>query len=207
MSGLIAKGMDPKEVAQRASKVLGEGGIIVYPTDTIYGLGANPFNPDTMARLYKIKGRDRGKPISIAIGDAKQIERYADVCDVCRRLMDRFLPGPLTLVLPAKDTRLRQLGTTVGIRVPSSAIALEMARAFGPLTSTSANTSGMDTPDEIGALERMFGDTVDLYIEADEPFGRTSSTVLECIGGRVRLLREGTISLKDIQGMGVKVDG
>ena len=207
MGALIARGTDPETVAKAASKVLGDGGIIVYPTETIYGLGADPFNKRAMAKLYRLKGRDKGKPVSVAIGDAKDIERYAEVCEVCRRLMDRFLPGPLTLVLPAKDKRLCGLGDSVGIRVPGNAIALGIARAFGPFTSTSANVSGSGTPDDIGALERMFGDQVDLYIEASEPFGGTPSTVVECRGAKVRVLREGAISRKDIRDLGVEIDG
>lgn len=207
MGSPIAKGGDPKGVALAASKVLGRGGIIVYPTETIYGLGANPFNPDAMTRLYKIKGRDKGKQVSIAIGDAKQIEQYAKVCEVCQRIIDMFLPGPLTLVLPTKDPRLRVIGDTIGIRVPQNALALEITRAFGPITSTSANTSGAQTPGDIRKIKRMFGDGVDLYIEADEPFAGTPSTVLECVGGKVRLLREGAISRDDLENTGVKVDG
>ena len=207
MGSLFAKGRDVREVAQAASKVLGRGGIIVYPTETIYGLGADPFNPDAMARLYKLKGRDKGKQVSIAIGDAKQIERYAEVCEVCRRLIDRFLPGPLTLVLPTKDKRLSVIGDTIGLRVPQNAQALEITRAFGPITSTSANISGAQTPGDVGEIRRMFGDGVELYIEAHEPFAGTPSTVLECIGGKIRLLRDGAISRQEIEKAGVKVDG
>ena len=207
MGEMITRGRDPKEVALIASKVLGRGGVIVYPTETIYGIGVDPFDPNALKRLYGLKGRDRAKPVSIAIGDVKDIPDYAEVSDACKRLIRMFLPGPLTLVLPVKDKRLRAIGGTIGIRIPQNRMALEIVRAFGPITSTSANPSGEPTPGDIRGIERMFGDRVDLYIEADEaPIG-SPSTVLECMGASVRVLREGAISRQEIERAGVGIHG
>ena len=186
---------EPKLINEVAS-LLKKGGVIAYPTDTLYGLGADPFNPDALNLLVSLKGREGGKAISICVAGVSEISRYGVVDSAVSRLVDEFLPGPLTLALSRRDDRLPW--ETVGIRVPDNQVTLAICKAFGPITSTSANVSGEETPGNIQEIAIIFKDQVGLYIEGDIPLQGKASTVVEYIDGRIRILREGVISSDEI---------
>ena len=153
-----------------ALSVLNKGGIVLFPTDTIYGLGVDATNADAVKRLRELKGRPAfaelrrgkaGKPISIMVSDMAMAEKYAVVTPLAKKLAEKFLPGKLTLVLEAKDTLSDEVtaGTgTVGIRIPDHPIALQMVKDFGkPITATSANVSDMPTMNSVPEILKQFG--------------------------------------------------
>jgi L-threonylcarbamoyladenylate synthase len=183
---------DLDEIVESACSVLKTGGVIVYPTDTLYGLGVDPFNPKALKMLISLKGREAEKAISICVADVSEVSLYGVVDEGVLRLIDEFLPGPLTLVLPKKDERLPW--DTIGIRIPDNHVALAIFKAFGPVTSTSANISGQEASGDIREIASIFKEDVRLYIQGELPLRGKASTVVECIDGRIRILREGVIS-------------
>ena len=186
--------MDPKDLASilhSASRILRDGGAIVYPTDTLYGLGVDPFQPDALTFLYKLKARSERAAISIGIPDIDSASLHGVVDERTGTLMNELLPGPVTFVLEKNDDRLRW--DTVGIRIPDNDISLALYKAYGPITATSANISGQKTPTDLEGVKRLFGDRIAHYIHGDIPLKGKSSTVVECIGGRIRILREGVV--------------
>jgi L-threonylcarbamoyladenylate synthase len=138
------------DIIERAVSVLQRDGLVVYPTDTTYGLGADALSEEAVLRVYEAKGRPLGHPISVAISDREMLYCIAQVSPEAEALIDRFLPGPMTLVLPAKSLlpSLLMAGTGhIGVRIPNHDIALSLIRAFdSPITATSANRSGEKDP-------------------------------------------------------------
>jgi L-threonylcarbamoyladenylate synthase len=138
------------DVIEQAVSVLRRDGLVVYPTDTVYGLGADALSEEAVLRVYEAKGRPLGHPISVAVCDREMLYCIAQVSRDAEALIDRFLPGPITLVLPAKSVLppLLLAGTgRIGVRIPDHDLALSLIRAFdSPITATSANRSGEKDP-------------------------------------------------------------
>ena len=183
--------------AEEAVAVLRRGGLLVYPTDTLYGLGADPQNPEAMRRLFAAKQRPAGLPVSIAVPDLAAAKTLAVISPRAEVLCDGWLPGPVTLLFrPAAGAPAAILSPegTVAIRVPRHPIALLLAKRFGPLTATSANLHGKPPPVEIREAQEQLGDAVDLYVDAGPcPIGR-ESTVVDLTGPEPRVIREGAVS-------------
>lgn len=177
--------------------------LVLYPTETVYGLGVDPFNREACAALFELKGREEGKPVSWLLAGTADIARYAEVSDVAERIISSFLPGPLTLVLPVRPEYLAfasPLGT-VGFRVSSDSIIERVLREYGaPLTATSANVSGMTTLATVPEILAQFGDRATLIdkIIDDGPRTGTPSTVVRILGREVEILREGAVSKEAI---------
>ncbi|MEK9176687.1 MAG: L-threonylcarbamoyladenylate synthase [Patescibacteria group bacterium] len=175
-------------------------GIILYPTDTIYGLGVDATDAEAVARLITLKGRDEKKPISIAVADIAMMEEYADVTPLARKLARAFLPGKLTLVLTAKDTLAPALtaGTgTIGIRIPKHLLVERLIREIGkPITATSANVSGREpekTPEKILAQFGGNASSITKVYDLGELPESAPSTVVDARGTESVVLREGAI--------------
>ncbi len=188
--------MDP--LIARAVALLRRGGVVGVPTDTVYGIGADPFHEGGVNRLYEIKGRDEAKAISILAADVAQVETVARLAGSARRLAERHWPGPLTLVLPRVAGAPAWLGDaerdTVGVRVPDHPIALGLLRASGPLSVTSANQSGdPPSPGSEEAVEAL-GDRIDLYLPGPSGGGE-ASTVVDVTGSKPQILREGPVPI------------
>ena len=186
----------------RMARLVQAGGVLAVPTETFYGLGANPFDGAAVARLLSIKGRPDGKPILILIGDQAQLQDLVtDVSPEAQVLMEAFWPGPLTLVFSA-STRLPSFVTagtgTVGVRHTSHAALAELLRHTGPLTGTSANRSGEPPVQTADEVERTIGAMVDAIIDSGPTQGGLPSTVLSVCDG-VRMIREGPINRAMIQ--------
>jgi L-threonylcarbamoyladenylate synthase len=186
-----------------AAEAIRDGGIIIYPTDTLYGLGADALSDEAVAKIYAIKGRDPHKPIHAIVDSLEMAERYAHLNGTARVLAKNFLPGPLTLILKKKtgiDTGIAKGIATFGIRIPDNAFCIALARAYGaPITTTSANMSGMQperTVEKI--LAQMIGADIALVVDAGEIPMSAPSTVVDCSGERPLILREGAISANDI---------
>jgi len=179
---------------QRAVDVLRSGGVIVYPTDTIYGLGCDITNKNAIERVRRIKGRDKKKPMSFVCADLTHISDYASVSNYAHRILKRCLPGAYTFILPATRQTPRILQTkqqTVGLRIPDHPVPLALVDALGqPILSTSANYSEQEVITEPWVLEDELGPQVDLIMECG-PLPVEASSVVSLIGDEVEVLREG----------------
>lgn len=178
----------------QAVEVLRNDGVIVYPTDTVYGIGCRIGSPAAIAAVYRAKGRQRRKPASFICHDLSQVSRYAVLSDDAYRLAKLLLPGPYTLVLPASPScpkPIQSAHRAVGVRIPASAVTAALVEALGePLISTSANVSGEETPVDAGAIERTFGSRVRLVLDAGRLSGQPS-TVLDLTGAEPTVIRAG----------------
>lgn len=180
--------------------ILKNGGIILYPTDTLYGLGVDALNVEALKKLKALKGRSDSKPISIVVADMAMAEEYAEVTPLARHLAEAFLPGKLTLVLSAKENLPIELtaGTgTIGIRIPNHLLCLNLARDFGrPFTATSANVSDEEPKNSATEILAQFGmraQDIDKVIDVGTlPESLPSSTV-DARGETPVVLREGAI--------------
>lgn len=181
-------------VIAKAVEVLRSDGVLVYPTDTVYGIGCRLGSPAGIAAVYRAKGRQRRKPASFICRDLQQISRYAVLSDAAYRLAKQLLPGPYTLVLPASPAcpkPIQSAHRAVGVRIPDCAVTAAIVQALGePLISTSANMSGEETPEDAAAIERAFGPSVSLVLDAGALTGQPS-TVLDCTGPEAVVLRQG----------------
>jgi L-threonylcarbamoyladenylate synthase len=187
-----------------AVRAIGEGGVIALPTDTLYGLGADPFRLDAVARVFAVKGRLAERALPLIAADIDQVaDRLGRLPDLGRRLAARFWPGPLTLLLTAPPALAPDVsgGTgTVGVRVPAHAVARALCRACGtPLTATSANISGAAPSADPGEVERTLGARIDLLVDAGATPGGPPSTIVDATGASPRLVRQGAIAWEEIQ--------
>jgi L-threonylcarbamoyladenylate synthase len=188
---------------REAAAALRRGGLVAYPTETFYGLGALAMDPVAVARLARAKGRPDGKPLPLLAGDLQAVEAVAVVDDAARRIAARLWPGPLTLVLPARpglpDAVTAGTGT-VGIRVPGGEVARALAReAGGAVVATSANPSGGPPPRRASELDPALRAGLDLVLDGGETPGGLASTVVAVEGGVVRVLRPGPIPAEAIE--------
>ena len=190
----------------RAAKIISDGGVIAFRTDTFYGLGADPFNATVVARIRELKGREENKPILLLLSDASVADRFiADRSQAFEDVARKFWPGPLTIVgvavanLPPEITA----GTgTVGVRVPADESVRELVRECGgALTATSANPSGNEPARSAEEVKEYFGDLVDLVIDGGEVTATKPSTVLDVTTSPPRVVREGAIKATDLHGM------
>jgi L-threonylcarbamoyladenylate synthase len=183
----------------QAVTVLREGRIVVYPTETFYGLAADPFSSLAMERLFAMKGREASKTVALIAHDRASALALASVVPaIARRLAARFWPGPLTLVLPARsglhDCLIGPDGG-VGVRVSPHPIALALVTGFGrPITATSANLAGQSPTTTLASARGAFGDSVSVYLDGGELTAPTPSTVIACDQSGWRIIRPGAIS-------------
>jgi len=196
----ILKADDPNAMAA-AMEVLARGGLVAFPTDTVYGVGAPAFSARSAERIYAAKGRQPEKALPILIADLDSAERVAEpLTGEVRRLARAFWPGPLTLVvrkLPAVPESVSR-GLTIGLRVPNHRVALELLRAGGPLAATSANLSGGPDPRSAEEVAAGLGGRVDLILDGGKVPGGRASTVIDCTVWPPKLIREGPLSLETI---------
>ena len=187
---------------RRAVEVLVGGGVLIYPTDTIYGLGCDITQKTAVERIRRIKGRDARKPMSFVCADLNDIARYARVSNYAYRILRRLLPGPYTFVLPAtKETPrlLRSRQKTVGIRIPDHPVTAALVRELGrPILSTSANRSEQDAITDPWQLEEELGHDVDLILECGQ-LPVLPSSVVSLVGDEAVVLRRGSGDLSQFQ--------
>lgn len=185
----------------KVADALDEGFLIVYPTETLYGLGADIYNDEAVKNVFKIKKRGFSNPLSVAVSNKKNIKKLAYVNNLAEKLIDFYLPGPLTLVLKRKKN-VPDLVTSgfnkVGIRIPDNQFTLDLLDRFGPITCTSANIHGTKTPSDIDHIKKALScKKIKFYIDEGSLSGE-ASTVVEVGSKKVSLLREGKISKKNI---------
>ena len=178
----------------QAVEVLTEGGLVIYPTDTVYGLGCDLFNKKAVEKIYHIKGNNKKKLLSFICPDLKDIARYAHVSTPAYKIMRHFLPGPFTFILEA--TRLvpkilLEKRKTVGIRVPDNVVCMSLLHAFGkPIISTSACLESMDYINDPEEIESIFRHKADFFLNCGMG-GTEPSTVIDLSGEEPVVLREG----------------
>lgn len=183
------------EVIEKAAKVLQVGGLVVYPTETLYGLGANIMDLGAIQRVFEVKGRSHNKPISIAFRDLQHAERYVRFNDTAHKLAEFFLPGPLTMILPAKINLGEMFGgEKIAVRVSGHKVVQAiLKRVKFPITATSANISGKADPICAQDSIDQIGKKVDLVLDSGKCEHSMPSTVVDLSGGKVVVLREGVI--------------
>jgi len=191
-------------VLERAGAVLRAGGLVAYPTETVYGLAGGAFLPDAVARVFAAKGRPAGRPLPVQIADPAALDALArDIPPEARRLVADFFPGPLTLVLwrqPSVSLTVTGGTDTVGLRMPDHAVALGVLRAFGsPLVCPSANRTGRRAPMSAADVLEDLDGTVDLVLDGGSTDDRTPSTVLDLTTQPARLLREGKLGRAEME--------
>jgi len=190
-----------RNAIQTAAQTVKKGGVIVYPTDTVYGLGCNPFNQEAVTRIFRIKG-ERTKPLPILASNIKEVEKIAQITEKTQKLAKKFWPGPLTMVL-LKKPLLPEIVTckldSVAVRVPNHDAALELIRLSGGLLiGTSANKTGEKPPRTASEAVEQIGEEVDLILDGGPtPLG-ASSTIIDLTTETPRILRHGPIKIEDI---------
>jgi L-threonylcarbamoyladenylate synthase len=184
-----------------ALAVLRAGGLVAFPTDTVYGLGALAFDGHAVAGLYQAKRRDAEKAIPILLGDAGALEEIGSPSVMARRLAEAFWPGPLTLVVAKRPEVPDAIGMagTVGVRVPDHPVAIRLLQAAGPLATTSANRSGSTNPRTADEVRAELEGKIDLIVDGGTCPGGRPSTVVDCTGGEPVVLREGPVTLEQIR--------
>lgn len=187
----------------RAIQVLRAGGIVAFPTDTVYGLGADPANKRAVERIYRVKKRARELPLPLLLADVAAIGMFTEaVPEIAWRLAEGFLPGGLTLVLRGSESVPQAVagrGGTVAVRVPDHHVPVALARGLrGAIVGTSANLSGQPAPVVADEVIEQLGSEVDLVIDGGRCSGGMESTVVDVSGGVPTLVREGAVSREDI---------
>ena len=185
----------------KAIKALKNGEIIVYPTDTLYGLGADIYNDDAVCRIFKIKKRPTNMPLSIAVSDYNELDKIAFTNEKIKNIANIFLPGKLTLILKKKDS-VSDIVTAgldkVAVRIPDNQITLELLSNFGPITATSANIHGQRTLGIISEINMQFEDEdIAEYLDIGRLDGHPS-TIIDMTGKEIKVIREGAITTKAI---------
>ena len=180
--------------------VLRDGGLVAFPTDTVYGLGALAANGDAIEAIYRAKARPPEKSIPVLVAGWAHVDGIALPTDRAERLAAAFWPGPLTIVLK-RDPRLARSvgpGGTVGVRAPNHAAALELLRSAGPLATSSANRSGEPSLRTAAEVLAILQGRIHLVVDGGESPGGLPSTVVDCTGELPVLVRDGQVGLQDI---------
>ena len=186
----------------QAVTLLKRGGVVAFPTDTVYGVGVHPFQSEAVRKLYQIKGRPIDKPIPILVGAVGDVERVAQNLPASFfQLAEHFWPGALTLIIEAKELppEVTAGGKTVGVRMPDHPIALQLLRRFGsPIATTSANRSGAEPATSAEEVHAQLGALVDLILDGGQTFAKIASTVLDLSVSPPLIRRQGGISADEL---------
>jgi L-threonylcarbamoyladenylate synthase len=190
---------DAEPVAE-AARCLRDGGLVAFPTETFYGLGADALDPRAVDAVFRAKGRPAEKPLLVLVDSIAMAETVAaEIPPRARRLMARYWPGPLTLILaarPALPPALTAATGTIGLRIPGHAVAAALVRAAGcPVTAPSANPHGAPSPRTAEEVVAGLGDRVDLVLDGGATAGGPASTLLDLTGPQPRVVRPGPVAL------------
>jgi L-threonylcarbamoyladenylate synthase len=186
------------DVVQQACEVLRRGGLVAFPTDTLYALGANALDPTAIERVHTVKGRHHGKPLSVLVPSVEAgVGLAIGLPEAVRGLMQAFWPGALTVVVkasPKLPSVLTAATGTVGLRMPAGSVAQSLLAAFtGPIIGTSANKTGAADPAEARTVQKAIGGQIDLILDGGRVALGVPSTVIDCTTEPARILREGAI--------------
>jgi L-threonylcarbamoyladenylate synthase len=187
---------------RKASKFVKNGGLIIYPTDTVYGLGCNPFNVQAVERIFETKGERKNKPLPILGSDIRCVQKIAHLNEKAMKIAKKFWPGPLTIIVPKKKS-LPDIVTcgfsSVGVRTPNHPVAIQLITLCdGLLVGTSANKSGHKPSKTAREAAEQLGEQVDVILDAGSTLICQESSVLDLTLEKPRMLREGPIKLEDV---------
>ena len=174
--------------------------VIIFPTDTVYGIGSSVFDKEGISRIYEIKNRPLDKPLAVLCANLSQIEEIAYVTDEAKKLITKFMPGALTLILKSKENIIKTMGIqTVGVRIPAYDVALEILKKIGPMATTSVNESGMPSINDYNEIINSYGKLVDeIYKPSSEKTSSLPSTVIDLTSDKLNVIRQGAITLEQI---------
>ena len=193
---------DSSDAIQHALDVLNNGGLVAFPTDTVYGVGALVHDGKAIESIYVAKDRPIEKAIPVLIADAEDMDKVGmDIPDLARRIAARFFPGPLTCIIPKQPTLPSAVSatSTVGVRAPDHDVARALLRAAGPMAVTSANISGQPSPSTAEEVFAQLNGRIPLIMDGGKTPGGVPSTVVDCTNDEIKILREGPISLEEIK--------
>jgi len=195
------KNVDEPEAIILAEQMLQSGGLIAFPTDTVYGLGVLAFDSEGIDQLYAVKGRDTSKAIAVLVGNISVLAQVTIKLGIhAQRLADRFWPGPLTLVVPRHPSLPPNLSPlpTIGVRMPDHKHTLALLNRTGPLAVTSANLSGKPSTKSAEEVFEQLNGYIPLILDGGTTAGGIPSTVVDCTGSELAVLREGPISMAQL---------
>ncbi|MCX8070511.1 MAG: L-threonylcarbamoyladenylate synthase [Thermodesulfovibrionales bacterium] len=198
-----------EEVIDEAASIIKDGGLIIYPTETFYGIGARYDDEKAIKKIYDIKIRSDNKTIPLILASQLQLEMIvSSISCIEERLINLFWPGPLTILFNAREDLNRNIISNgkVAARMPSNDIALNICEKSGlPITSTSANISNSPPSNRVEPLIEEFNNKVDLIIDGGITKGGSPSTIVECLKEEIRILRDGAIKIEDLTKAGFKI--
>ncbi|WP_431781261.1 L-threonylcarbamoyladenylate synthase [Streptomyces chumphonensis] len=194
---------DRKTGLREAASAVRRGELVVLPTDTVYGVGADAFTPEAVADLLEAKGRGRGMPSPVLVGSPNTLHGLVtDFSEAAWELVDAFWPGALTLVArhqPSLTWDLGETGGTVAVRMPLHPVAIELLTDVGPMAVSSANLTGHPAPQDCDAAERMLGDSVAVYLDGGPTPDTVPSSIVDVTGKVPVLLRAGALSAAELR--------
>jgi len=193
----------PEHLAS-AVEALKRGHVIVFPTETLYGLGGDALNEAAVEKVFQLKGRDSANPIPVLVANQGMLDTLVTkVPTTAQRLIDRYWPGPLTLVLPGQKNIPKYLCNSsggVGVRISSQPIATSLVNSLGrPLTATSANPSGKEPARTLQEAKTYFAGRVELFIDGGALTSKSGSTVVEVMEDSIKIIREGELSASELR--------
>lgn len=191
------------EKLQEVAEIIKNGGIVVFPTETVYGIGTNGLNKEAIKRLYEIKQRPQEKPISLLVNSIEMIEQIAkDITEIEYKIIKEFFPGSITIILKKKDIVpdiLTANGDTVGVRMPKNEIALKLIEYSNcPIATPSANISGKPSGTNMKNIMKDFEGKADYFVDGGESKLGLGSTIVKVVDGKIKILRQGTITEEEI---------
>jgi Sua5/YciO/YrdC/YwlC family protein len=185
-----------------AAEEISAGNLIVYPTETVYGVGADIFNQVAVKNVYLAKNRPFDMALSVAVSDKKMMERVAVLDDNADKLIKAFLPGPLTIIIekqPDISDLVTAVSKKVGIRMPDHPVAIEIIKRTGPIVATSANLHSNPDATTIDEAVKDFGSKISMYVDAGPSKLKKPSTIVWIMNNEVEIIRQGAISIKQIE--------
>ena len=189
-----------KEGIEKASQIVSQGGIMIFPTDTVYGIGCNPYNKEAVEKIYKIKSRDIMKSVPVLTYSIETAEKIVEFDQFTKKIVEKFWPGPLTVILKVTDKKIKEslnLENKIAIRVPDHKCTLELLKKCNFLVGTSANISG-DFPytDPEECLKNL--ENYDVFVDGGIITSKGESTIIEIENEQIKIIREGSLTKDEI---------
>ena len=189
---------------EKAAELIKQGKIVIFPTETVYGIGANGLDAQAVKKLYNVKQRPLNKPITLLVSNMEMVDLLAkDITEIEYKIMEKFFPGPLTIILKKKDV-VPDIVTsgqdTVGVRMPGGEVARKLVELAGaPIAAPSANITGEPSGTNLQEIKKYFDGKADYFIDGGESELGVSSTIVQVIDGQIQILRQGSITLEEIE--------
>ena len=195
---------DKHGIIREAAEEVAAGNLIVYPTETVYGIGVDIFNEVAVKNVFLAKNRPFDMALSVAVSDRKMMESIAVLDENADKLIKAFLPGPLTIIIekkPEVPDLVTAMSKKVGIRMPDHQVAIELIKRTGPIVATSANMHSHPDATDVAAAVKDLGSSVSMYIDAGPSKLKRPSTIVWIMNGEVEIVRQGAITIKEIEGV------